>query len=83
MGGYTHAYQALLFEEVDHVNQGSHLRSFEWNTHFTPGSLELGEMAYEGGEARFVVLTVEPFSLTSLEGIFQWKIKKSSMRVSL
>jgi hypothetical protein len=59
MGGYAHACQALLFQEVDLVNQGSHLGSFEWSRLFTPGSLELGELACEGGEARFVVLAVD------------------------
>jgi hypothetical protein len=77
MGSYAHACQALLFEEVDLVNQGSYLRTFEQNGLFTPGSLELRESAYEGGEAGFVVLTVEPCSLPSLEGIFQGNIKKS------
>jgi hypothetical protein len=54
MGGYTHVCQALLFEEVDLANQGSHLRSFERSRLFTQGSLELGESAYEGREAGFV-----------------------------
>jgi hypothetical protein len=83
MGGYAHACQALLFQEVDLVNRGSHLRSFEWSRLFTPGSLELEESAYEGGEDGFVVLTIEPYSMPSLEGIFQGKIKKTSTRASL
>jgi hypothetical protein len=62
MGGYAHACQALLFQEVDLVNQGIHLGSFEWSRLFTPGSLELEELGYEGEEAGFVVLTVEPCS---------------------
>jgi hypothetical protein len=83
IGGYTHTGQAFLFQEVDLVNQGSHLRSFEWSRFFTPSSLELGELAYEGGEAGFVVLTVEPCSMPSPKRIFQRKIKKTSTRVSL
>jgi hypothetical protein len=59
------------------------LRSFEQSKFFTPGSLELGELAYEGGEAGFVVLTVEPCSVTSSEGFSQGKIKKTSTRSSL
>jgi hypothetical protein len=39
------------------------LRNFEWSRVFTPSSLELGESAYDGGEAGFVVLTVEPCSM--------------------
>jgi hypothetical protein len=80
---HTHTGQAFLFQEVDLVNQGSHLRSFEWSRFFTPSSLELGELAYEGGEAGFVVLTVEPCSMPSPKRIFQRKIKKTSTRVSL
>jgi hypothetical protein len=70
MGGYAHACQALLFQEVDLVNQGNHLRSFEQIRLFTPGSLEPREMAHEGGEAGFMVLVVEPCSVPSPEGIF-------------
>jgi hypothetical protein len=83
MGGYAHACQALLFQEVDLVNQGSHLMSFEWSRLFTPGPLELGEPAYKVGEVGFMVLTVEPSFVPSSEGVFQGKIKKTSTRVSL
>jgi hypothetical protein len=83
MGGYAHACQALLFQEVDLVNQGIHLGSFEWSRLFTPGSLELEELGYEGGEAEFVVLTVEPCSVPSPDGVFLGKIKKTSTRANL
>jgi hypothetical protein len=83
MGGYTHACQALLFQDVDLVNQCSHLRSLEQSRLFTPGSLELGELSYKGGEAGFVGLAVEPCFVPSPEGIFQWKIKKTTTRASL
>jgi hypothetical protein len=83
MGGYTHAYQTFFFQEVDLVNQGSHLRSFEWSRLLTPCSLDHAESAYKGGEDGFVVLTVEPCSVPSLERIFEGKIKKTSTRVSL
>jgi hypothetical protein len=75
MGSYAHAYQALLFQEVDLVNQGSHLRSFQRSRLFTPGSLGLGESAYEGGEDGFMVVIVEPRSVPSPEAIFHGKIK--------
>jgi hypothetical protein len=55
MGGHTHACQALLFQEVNLIDQGHHLRSYERSRFFTPGSLELGESAYEGGETGFMV----------------------------
>jgi hypothetical protein len=49
MGSHAHTCQALLFEEVDLVDQGHHLRSFKWSRLFTPGSLELGESSNKGG----------------------------------
>jgi hypothetical protein len=49
MGNHAHTCQALLFEEVDLVDQGHHLRSFKWSRLFTPGSLELGESSNKGG----------------------------------
>jgi hypothetical protein len=60
----------LFFQEVDLVNQGSHLRIFERSRLLIPSSLELDESAYEGGEAGFKGLTVEPCSMPSLERIF-------------
>jgi hypothetical protein len=83
MGGHAHAYQAFLFQEVDLVDQSSHLRDFKWSRLFTPGSLELGELAYEGGEAGFVTLIVEPCFMPSPEIIFQGRIKETSMRAGL
>jgi hypothetical protein len=83
MGSHTHACQALLFQEVDPVDEGHHLRSFERSRLLTPSSLELEESAYEGGEPGFMVLIVEPSPMPSLEGIFQRRIHKTSMRVSL
>jgi hypothetical protein len=83
MGGYIHACQALLFQEVDLVHQGSHLRSFEHCRLFTLGSLELRQSAYKAGEAGFMVLAVKACSVPSSEGIFQGKIRKTSTRLSL
>jgi hypothetical protein len=83
MGSHAHAYQAFLFQEVDLVDQSSHLRDFEWNRLFTPGSLELRELAYEGREAGFVTLTVDPCSIPSPEIIFQGRIKETSTRAGL
>jgi hypothetical protein len=50
---------------------------------FTPCSLELGESAYEVGEAGFMILAVEPYSVPSPERSFQGEIEKTSMRVGL
>jgi hypothetical protein len=83
MGSHAHACQAFLFQEVDLVDQGNHLRSFEQSRLFTPISLELEKLAYEGREVGFVVLIVEPCSMPSPEGILQGEIKKISTRVGL
>jgi hypothetical protein len=80
---HTHTCQAFLFQEIDLVTQGNHLRSFEQSRLFTLGSLEHRQSACEGGEAGFVVLTVEPCSMPSPKSVFQGKIKKTSMRASL
>jgi hypothetical protein len=49
MDGYAHTSQALIFQEIDLVDQGNHLRSFEWSGLFAPSSLEFEESSYEGG----------------------------------
>jgi hypothetical protein len=76
MGGQAHACQAFPFHEVDLVDQGSHLRSFEWSTLFTPGSLELRELVFEARKAGFMILTIEPCSMPSLERIFKGRSRK-------
>jgi hypothetical protein len=83
MGGHTHAYHAFLFQEVELVDQSNNLRDFDWSRLFTSGSLELEELADEGGEARFVILAVQPCSMPSPERIFQGKIKDTSTRAVL
>jgi hypothetical protein len=83
MGSHAHTCQAFLLQEVDLVDQGSHLRSFERSRLLTPGSMELKELAYEGRDAGFVVLTVEPCSTSFPERIFQGEIKETSTRASL
>jgi hypothetical protein len=83
MGGHAHACQAFLFQEVDLVDQGSHLRSFERSRLFTPSSLELWKSAHEGKEVGFMVPIVEPCSMPSPERIFEGEIKKTSTRAGL
>jgi hypothetical protein len=83
MGSHAHACQAFLFQEIDLIDQGSHLRSFKWSGLFTPSPLELGESSHEGGEARFMVLIVEPCSVPSPERIIQGNVEKTSTRSSL
>jgi hypothetical protein len=83
MGGHTHACQAFLFQEVDLVDQGSYLRSFEQSRFFTSSSLELEKSAYEGREVGFMLLTVEPCFMPSPERILQGEIKETSTREGL
>jgi hypothetical protein len=73
--------RAVLYQEVDIVNLGSHLRNFEWSRIFTPSFLELGESAYEGGEAGFVVLAVEPCSMPGEN--FSREDQENQLEVSL
>jgi hypothetical protein len=83
MGGHAHAYQAFLFQEINLIDQGGHLWSFEWSGLFTPSPLELRESSHEGRETRFMVLIVEPCSMPSSEGILQGKVEETSTRLSL
>jgi hypothetical protein len=59
------------------------LRNFKRSRLFTLGSLELGKLAYEGREAGFMVLIVEPCSMPSAKRIFQGEIKETSTRAGL
>jgi hypothetical protein len=59
------------------------LGELEWSRLFAPSSLELREPAYEQGEARFMVLTIEPCPVPSSRRGFQGKIKEAGARVSL
>jgi hypothetical protein len=83
IGRHAHACQAFLFQELDLINQGSLLRSFEQGRLLTPSSLELRKSAYKGRKAGFMVLTVKPCSVPSPNRFFQGQIKKASTRVGL
>jgi hypothetical protein len=83
MGVHAHTYQAFLFQEINLIDQGGHLWSFEWSGLFTPSPLELRESSHEGRETRFMVLIVEPCSVPSSEGILQGKVEETSTRSSL
>jgi hypothetical protein len=61
---------------VDFVDQSCYLREFEWGGLFTACSLELGESAYKGREARFMVLTIKPGHMPSPERSFRVKSRK-------
>jgi hypothetical protein len=59
------------------------LGELEWSQLFAPSSLELGELAYEWREARFMVLTIEPCPMLSPKRGFQGKIEEASARASM
>jgi hypothetical protein len=71
MGGHIVSCQALLLQKVDFVGQSGHVGEFEWNWLFTLGSLDLGESSNKRGEARFMVVIVEPCPMPSPQGSFQ------------
>jgi hypothetical protein len=83
VGSHTHASQTFPFQMVDLVDQGSHLRGFKGSRLLTPSSLEPGELAYKGGEAGLMGLTIEPGSMPSSKRAFQRKIKEAGLRESL
>jgi hypothetical protein len=59
------------------------LGELEWSGLFAPSSLELGEPAYEQREARFMILTMEPYLVPSPKRGFQGKVEEASARASL
>jgi hypothetical protein len=78
MCGHTESCQSFFPQKVDLVHQGGNLRELEWSWLFTPSSLELMEPAYKWKEAGFMVLTIEPCSVPSLERSFQRKVKEAN-----
>jgi hypothetical protein len=83
MGGHADSCQALLLQKDDFVGQSCYLREFEWGWLFTPSFLELGESTNKREEARFMVLTIEPCPMPSLQGSFQGKVKKAGAKAGL
>jgi hypothetical protein len=73
----------MIFQVVDFGGQSCYLWEFEWGGLFTPSSLELEESAYEGREARFVVLTIKPGPTPSLKRSLQRKVEEASTRAGL
>jgi hypothetical protein len=83
MGGHADSCQALLFQVVDFVGKSSHLGEFEWGGLFIPSSLELKESTYKGRGARFMVLTIKPSSMPSLERSLHRKVEEANTRAGL
>jgi hypothetical protein len=67
MGSNADTGQAVTFKVIDSVGQGG----YDWELgrcgFFIPGTTELGESANEGREARFMVFTIKPGLVPSLE----------------
>jgi hypothetical protein len=83
MGGHADSCQALLFQVVDFVGQSCNSGEFEWGALFTPSSLELGEPAYKGRGARFMVLAIKLDPMPSSERSLHRKVEEASMRAGL
>jgi hypothetical protein len=83
VGGHAHASQVFLFQEVDLVGQGSHMRGFKRCQLFVTSPLELKESANKWRGAGLVVLVVEPGSMPSSKRAFQWKTKEVGTRAGL
>jgi hypothetical protein len=82
MGGHADSYHALLFQVVHFVGESCHLGEFEWGGLVTPSSLELGEPAYKGREAGFMVLAIKG-PMPSTERSLHRKVEEASMRAGL
>jgi hypothetical protein len=67
MSGHTDISQALIFKVVESVAQGGYDWEFDRCGFFGPGTAELRESANEGREARFMVFTIKPGLVPSLE----------------
>jgi hypothetical protein len=67
MGDHADTGQALIFRVVDLVAQGGYNWELSRCGFFRPGTTELGEKANEGWETRFMVFTIKPGLVPSLE----------------
>jgi hypothetical protein len=83
MGSYADSCRAALLQGIDLVRQSSDVGEFNESRPFAPSPLEFRKSAYEGGEAGFMVLTVEPGPVPSSKGSFHWKFKKAAMMAGL
>jgi hypothetical protein len=83
MGGYTDSYQPALLQGIYLAGQSGDVREFDRSRIFGPSPLVLGESTYEGGEAGFMVLTIEPSPVPPSKKILHWEVKKAALRASL
>jgi hypothetical protein len=83
VGFHTNSNQATLLQEVNLVGQGRDMGEFERSRFFTPWPLKFRESANERGEARLMVLVVEPCHVPSLKGSLHWEVKEADARAGL
>jgi hypothetical protein len=73
----------LIFKVVDSVAQGG----YDWELgrceFFRPGTTELRESTNDGWEARFMVFTIKPELVPSLERSLHWQIQEADARARL
>jgi hypothetical protein len=83
MGGHADTDHTLIFKVVDSVAQGSYDWELDKCGFFRPGTTELRESANEGREARFMVFTIKPELVPSLERCLHWHIQEATVRARL
>jgi hypothetical protein len=83
MGGRADTGQALIFNVVDLVAQGGYDWELDRCGFFGPGTTELRESTNKGQEARFMVFTIKPGLVPSLERSLHWQIQEATARACL
>jgi hypothetical protein len=83
MGGHTDSSQAALFQEINFVGQGHAMGEFKRSRFFTPSPLKFRESTHKRREAGFMVLIVEPHTMTSPKGSLHRKVTEAGARAGL
>jgi hypothetical protein len=83
MGGHADTGQALIFKVVDSVAQGGYNWELGRCGFFELGTTELMELANKAWEARFMVFTIKPGHMSSVEQSLHWQIQEAAVRARL
>jgi hypothetical protein len=83
MGGHPDTGQALIFKVVDTIAHGDYDWELDRCGFFRLGTTELGESANEWREARFMIFTIKPGLMPSLERSLNWQIQEAIVRACL
>jgi hypothetical protein len=74
IGSHTNSGQVVPLKAIDSVGQCDYDWELDRCRFFKPSTVVLGESANEALEARFMIFTVEPGFMPSLERSFHWEI---------